>query len=85
MTLIVFPRFAPAEVMELARVGACLPAGITRHLIPRRALRINLPLEVLRSPVSLAEKNLWLADWMKQKVAAKTARFYQESTFLFDE
>ena len=83
--LIVFPRFAPAEVMELARVGACLPAGITRHLIPRRALRINLPLDVLRSPASLAEKNLWLADWMKQKVAAKTARFYQESTFLFDE
>jgi len=40
---------------------------------------------VLRSPASLAEKNLWLADWMKQKVAAKTARFYQESTFLFDE
>ena len=32
-----------------------------------------------------AKKNLWLADWMKQKVAAKTARFYQESTFLFDE
>ena len=83
--LIVFPRFAPVEVMELARVGACLPAGVTRHLIPRRALRINLPLEVLRSSQSLAEKNLWLVDWMKRKVAAKTARFYQESTFLFDE
>lgn len=83
--LVVFPRFAPAEIMDLARVGACLPAGITRHLIPRRALRINLPLEVLRSPASLVEKNLWLADWMRQKVAAKSARFYQESTFLFDE
>lgn len=83
--LVVFPRFAPAEIVDLARVGARLPAGITRHLIPRRALRINLPLSVLRSDAGLADKNAWLVDWMKQKVAAKTARYYQESTFLFDE
>lgn len=83
--LVVFPRFAPAEIIDLARVGACLPAGITRHLIPRRALRINLPLAVLGNSGTLAEKNSWLADWMKQKVASKTARYYQESTFLFDE
>jgi hypothetical protein len=83
--LVVFPRFAPAEIIDLARVGARLPAGITRHLIPRRALRINLPLAVLGSDASLPEKNAWLVDWMKQKVASKTARYYQESTFLFDE
>jgi len=83
--LVVFPRFAPAEIIDLARVGACLPAGITRHLIPRRALRINLPLTVLGSDASLPEKNAWLVDWMKQKVASKAARFYAESTFLFDE
>ena len=83
--LVVFPRFTPAEIIDLARIGACLPAGITRHLIPRRALRINLPLTMLGSDASLAEKNAWLADWMKQKVASKNARFYAESTFLFDE
>lgn len=83
--LVVFPRFAPAEIIDLARVGARLPAGITRHLIPRRALRINLPLTVLGNGSSLAEKNTWLLDWMKQKVASKTVRYYQESTFLFDE
>jgi len=83
--LVVFPRFAPAEIIDLARIGACLPAGITRHLIPRRALRINLPLALLGSDASLPEKNAWLADWMKQKVASKAARYYAESTFLFDE
>lgn len=83
--LVVFPRFTPAEIIDLARVGACLPAGITRHLIPGRALRINLPLEVLASADSLEQKNAWLADWIKQKSASKTARYYQESTFLFDE
>jgi len=83
--LVVFPHYAPAEIVDLARVGAFLPAGISRHLIPRRALRINLPLAMLGSGASLEEKNRWLGDWMKQKVAAKAARFYQESTFLFDE
>ena len=83
--LVVFPRFAPAEIIDLARVGACLPAGITRHLIPRRALRINLPLAVLSSGASLPEKNAWLAHWLKQKIASKTVRYYQESTFVFDE
>lgn len=83
--LVVFPHYAPAEIVDLARVGAFLPAGISRHLIPRRALRINLPLAMLGNGASLAEKNLWLSDWMKQKVAAKAARYYQESTFLFDE
>lgn len=83
--LVVFPRFTPAEIIDLARVGACLPAGITRHVIPRRALRINLPLTVLSSGSSLPEKNAWLVDWLKQKMAFKTVRYYHESTFLFDE
>ena len=83
--LVVFPRFAPAEIIDLARLGACLPAGITRHLIPRRALRINLPMTVLSSGASLPEKNAWLVDWLKQKVAAKAVRYYHEYTLLFDE
>jgi hypothetical protein len=83
--LVVFPRYAPAEIIDLARVRAYLPAGITRHLIPRRALRINLPLSALSNDNSLTEKNTWLLDWMRQKVASKTVRYYQESTFLFDE
>jgi hypothetical protein len=83
--LVVFPRYQPAEIIELARVGARLPAGITRHVIPRRALRVNFPLSVLRDDWPLIEKNGYLKDWLKRKMANKEARFYQESTFLFDE
>ncbi len=83
--LVVFPRFSPAEIVDLARVGARLPAGITRHLIPRRALRIRLPLERLAGAESLDQKNEWLVGWIKQKVMSKAARYYEESTFLFDE
>lgn len=83
--LVVFPRYQPAEIVELARVGARLPAGITRHIIPRRALRINFPLSVLHDNWPLVEKNGYLKDWLKEKMANKEVRFYQESTFLFDE
>lgn len=85
VALVVFPRFVPAEIIDLARVGARLPAGITRHLIPRRALRVNLPLEVLGGAASLAQKNAWLADWLRRQLAAKTVRYYHESTYVFDE
>ena len=62
-----------------------MQAGITRRVIPRRALRLNFPLAVLRDDWPLIEKNGYLKDWLKEKMANKTARFYQESTFLFDE
>ncbi|HRI17973.1 MAG TPA: hypothetical protein PL196_05580 [Burkholderiaceae bacterium] len=83
--LVVFTRHEPAEIVELARVGAALPAGITRHVIARRALRIDLPLAVLGEPASLAEKNIWLAAWIRAKVERRQVRYYQESTFVFDE
>ena len=83
--LLVFPHFQPAEIIELARVGARLPAGITRHVIPRRALRVNYPIDLLRDDVSLADKNVRLQDWLRHKTMNKEVRYYQESTFLFDE
>lgn len=83
--LVVFPRFAPAEIVDLARIGACLPAGITRHLIPGRALRINLPLEILVDDQGVEQKNAWLDHWIREKLATRSARYYQESTFMFDE
>ncbi len=83
--LVVFARHDPSEIVELARIGAPLPAGITRHVIQRRALHLDMPVALLREPGSLAGKNAWLAEWMKRKVEHKQVRFYQESTFMFDE
>lgn len=83
--LIVFPHFEPAEVVELALSGARLPAGITRHLIRWRALRLNVPIERLASGDSTAAKNEWLEGWLREKAAARAVRFYEEPTVLFDE
>ena len=84
--LIVFPPYQPAEILELARAGLRVPTGITRHIIPARALRVNVPLDLLRDPVvTLAEKNAWWHEHVKQKLVDNEIRYYQESTYLFDE
>jgi len=84
--LVVFPHFQRAEILELAQCGARLPAGITRHVIPWRALRINVPLERMADRTEdAATKTAWLQGWLKEKVLARKVRFYEESTVLFDE
>lgn len=84
--LVVFPHFAPAEVLELATSGEKLPAGITRHLIRWRALRVNVPLEKLaQANPALDEKNRWLQQWLEERFHQRQVRFYEEPTVLFDE
>jgi hypothetical protein len=84
--LVVFPHFEPAEVVELATGGARVPAGITRHLIRWRALRLNLAVERLADlKQPLAAKNAWLAEWMRERFMTRQVRFYEEPTVLFDE
>jgi len=84
--LVVFPHFEPAEVLELANGGARLPAGITRHLIRWRALRVNVPMEIMADTArTLDEKNHWLEGWIQERWAQRHVRFYEESTVLFDE
>ena len=84
--LLVFPHFEPAEVMELATGGELMPAGITRHLIRWRALRVNIAIDQLADTRhGLEEKNRWLREWLQERLAMRQVRFYEESTVLFDE
>jgi len=84
--VVVFPHFEPDEVLELATGDSRLPAGITRHLVPWRALRLNVPLERLADRATpLAEKNRWLKEWLRDKQSSRQVRFYEEPTVLYDE
>lgn len=83
--LVIFPQYDFSEVLELARDGELLPAGLTRHLIHGRALRLNYPLSELKSDEPLEAKNARLKTWLTNKLATKEVRFYGETTFLFDE
>lgn len=84
--LVVFPHYEPDEVVELALSGARVPAGITRHLVKWRALRLNVPIDRLAdASQDLATKNAWLREWIEEKLRQRAVRFYEESTVSFDE
>lgn len=83
--LVAFTRFEKARILELARNAAKLPAGVTRHVVPGRALRVNLPLEVAFQAGSVDEKNAWLRAWVRERVQEGRVRAYPEPTVLFDE
>ncbi len=83
--VVVFPQYTKGEIASLATNDIKLPTGITRHVIPRRALRVNLSLDIFFDSKTLDEKNLWLGEYIRKKNASRQVRFYAESTFLFDE
>jgi hypothetical protein len=83
--LVVFPRLTPADIIAAARSGEKIPSGITRHIIPHRALNINISLSVLEADWSQGRKDAWLEEWLMERMAANAIRFYSESTFSFNE
>jgi hypothetical protein len=83
--LVIFPRLIPADILNAARNGEMIPTGITRHIIPHRALNINIPLDVLQADWSQERKGEWLHEWLMERMAANAIRYYSESTFSFNE
>jgi hypothetical protein len=83
--LVIFPRLTPDDIIHAAQSGEKIPTGITRHIIPHRALNINIPMDVLETDWPLERKEKWLQDWWMERMAANAIRFYSESTFSFNE
>ncbi|GAB4442137.1 MAG: hypothetical protein Kow0031_24170 [Anaerolineae bacterium] len=83
--LVVFPEYTVEQVLQIARAGRTLPAGITRFIIPGRVLRMNAALDVLKADDSLVEKNRWLYDLIIHKLGESEVRYYQEPVYLLDE
>lgn len=79
-----YPRYTKLDLLELTHAGGIVPAGITRHVIPGRVLRLNVPLAQLKTS-TLAQQQTWFAAWVAERVAAGRARLYTEPTWLFDE
>ena len=83
--LVLFRRFEKSDILHLAVQGGRLPAGITRHVIPGRALRLNTPLAWLAEGTDAAAKQAVLDAQLRQRWQAHGVRHYAEPTFLFDE
>jgi hypothetical protein len=83
--LVIFPRISPSDILASTRQGEKLPYGVTRHVIPNRALNINIPLSILSAGWGFRRKEEWLQNWLMERMAASAIRFYAESTFSFDD
>ena len=84
-TLVSFRGYTKDDLQTITSRGVRIPSGITRVLLPKRALRFNLRLDTLRSGLTLEEKQVWLKETIRSRVAEKSIRFYREPTFMFDE
>ena len=83
--LVRFPRLSKADVRAIARLDIKLPTGISRHVVPLRALRVNVPLEFLRGAEPTATKQARLDDLIRQRLLEHHVRHYPEPTVSFDE
>lgn len=83
--IVMFPSFSPENIISSAKNADYLPAGITRHIIPGRALNLNISLHLLMASTPLEEKNTWLQDVITSKILARKVRYYHEPVFVFDD
>lgn len=83
--LVFLPKLRIRHILNLVSQGQYLPAGVTRFTISPRALRVNLPLDILTSDRSLEGKNDQLDQFIRQRMAQKGVRYYAEETVLYDE
>jgi hypothetical protein len=83
--LVIFPRLTSQDIIKAAQSSEKVPTGITRHIIPQRAININISLEILEADLSKAQKDAWLQEWLLERMAANAIRYYSESTFSFNE
>jgi len=83
--IVEFPTLTVDDVMDAAVSRDLLPAGVTRFVVPERALRLNMPLDVLDSERSVAEKQLALDRMLDKRARAGRIRRYEEPVFILDE
>lgn len=83
--LFIFPSFKIKTVLKLVAQDIVLPTGITRFTVSPRALHLNYPLHELSSGKPIEYKEVFLQQWVEERVKKKGVRHYTEATFLFDE
>jgi hypothetical protein len=81
--LIRYRPFTPAELAEIVRSGAVLPAGITRFRVRERVLGVRYPLERMKGGDVLA-RNAELAEFIRRSWEENRIRYYGEPVVLFE-
>jgi L-serine kinase (ATP) / ParB family transcriptional regulator, heme-responsive regulator len=80
-----FPTLSLDDVMKAAISADLLPAGITRFLVNERALRLNVPIDLLASDETVEVKQGALDDLLAERARDGRVRRYEETVFILDE
>lgn len=83
--LVEFPTLSIEDVMEAAIRQDLLPAGVTRFLVPERALRVNMPISILSSNDDMATKQSALDELLAERARGGRIRRYSEPIFILDD
>lgn len=83
--LVELPTLSVDEVMGAAVGADLLPAGITRFLIPGRALRLNFDLSILEEEGTVEQKQRRLDELIEQRSREGRVRRYEETVFIYDD
>lgn len=81
----IYPRFGKEHIEHIATMRQKLPAGITKHMIPNRVLKIKYSLADLMTEGDLSNKNEELEKLVNSKISEKKVRLYKEPVLMFDE
>ena len=85
VAVIEYPTLTVEDVMKAAVEVDLLPAGITRFLVPERALRLNLDLDLLTAPDDIADKQAALESLLSNRARSGRIRRYEETVVILDD
>lgn len=80
-----FPTLSIEDVMAAAIGNDLLPAGVTRFLVPERALRLNIPISLLDGSGGIPAMQHALDELITERAQAGRIRRYAEPVFILDD
>ena len=83
--IVEFPSLSIEDVMKAATEADFVPAGITRFVVPARALRLNIPLTFLMEPADTATKQERLDEILAKRAREGRIRRYDEPVIILDD
>jgi hypothetical protein len=83
------PTLSKEEVVQVALSGKVFPQKVTRHIVPARPMRVDVPNEWLTGRISLEDANNRLVELLSSKKIQRLAggqvldRRYEEELYIF--
>lgn len=76
----VFPTLTRHQIVKVVKKGSLLPQGVSRHIIKRRCMNVNIPLSLFDNGKNIEEQN----QKLEEMLGKRKFRLYEEPTIYFE-